>query len=58
MGDFYYLDYEYKNLEKHFNNNLKRVKKIFNYYIFIYRYNLLLIIILNFLIQVKNLCKL
>jgi len=33
MGDFYYLDYEYKNLEKHFNNNLKRVK-IYNYYIF------------------------
>jgi hypothetical protein len=32
MVDFYYLDYEYKNLEKHFNNNLKRVKKIFNYY--------------------------
>jgi hypothetical protein len=33
MGDFYYLDYEYKNLEKHFNNNLKRVK---NYLIIIF----------------------
>ena len=40
MGDFYYLDYEYKNLEKHFDINLKRVNIFILFIYIIYNINI------------------